>query len=93
MHIGFTVPKIKIHLEIGIIFLQIFHRYIQNVLPQGTIAGYTALQLKGGLHSFCLIVRILLGFCTGSRIYFLQLTYGKRRLLRVFSGIAFVKID
>ena len=92
MYRGFSPPQIKVHVEIGVVFLHIRNGDINDLLPQGAKSAVTFLQFVRVGHSLSIILGIFLGLFAGSRVDLLQFRDRKRSLFRVFAFKCGVKI-
>ncbi len=92
LHIGFSLPEIELHIQTVIVFPQILHGYLNNMIPERTVSPHTILQLKSRLHGFFLVGSVLLRLSAGHRVDLLQLRDRKGRLLRILSVKLLIKI-
>ena len=90
--VAFTLPEVKFDVEVCIVFLEVSHRHVHDMPPDGRIAAVALLQLDGRLMRARGERRILLAAGGCGRIDGLQLGDGKGRFGRVFAGKIGVKI-
>ena len=92
LNVGFSFPQIEFHIQLIIVSFDIRKRYIHDVLPERTISAYAILKFLRILQRALLVSFVHLALSAGRRVNLFQIRYGKRRLLRIFSLIAFIKI-
>ena len=85
-------PQVKIHIQIGIVLLQIRHGNMHDMLPDGPAAPVSVLQEVGGMKRPLPVLFILFGPCAGRRIDLLQFSDGKGRLRGIVPLIILLKI-
>ena len=92
MHGGFAPPEVKVHVEIGVVFLHIRDGYFDDLVPESAESPVAFLQAVRVGHGFRVIVGVLFGAPAGSGIDLLQFRDGKRRFRGILSGKSGVKI-
>ena len=60
LYIRFPFPEVKVYIKLFVVFLQIRHRYIHNVLPERMIPPPAALKSISGIHGILFVLCILL---------------------------------
>ena len=85
-------PDVEVHVQLLVVLLQVVDGHVQDVLPQGAIAGTTLLEFVGGLTGFFLISGVLLGDLGGEGVDLFQVGDGEGGFLRVAVGDVGVKI-
>ena len=90
--VRFPFPEVKFNIQVRIVFLQVCHRHIHNVIPDCTVTALSALQLEGRIQCFFSVIIMLFCISGRCRIDFLQVTDGKWCFFWIFSGEIIIKI-
>ena len=92
LRVRFPFPEVKFNIQVRIVFLQVCHRHIHNVIPDCTVTALSALQLEGRIQCFFSVIIMLFCISRRCRIDFLQVTDGKWCFFWIFSGEIIIKI-